>query len=97
MAIGVAEGEGLGSRPGVLNVDGTETVPASLRVIDGEGVAVEASTGGDGVSVGVGMGVSVGVGVCANAKAAIRKAPNPRLAMKNWFRITRIKMGRRKN
>ena len=97
MAIGVADGDSLGDTAGVDNVEGTDTVPTSFGLTDGmgegEGVAVETSTGGVvGVSVGVGveMGVSVAVGGCANNKAAVKNAAKPSPPTTNCsFRMTK--------
>ena len=89
---GVGDG---GSAGDVPKVEGTETVPTSVGVR----VAVGA---GAGVGVGVGVavetrtgggGVSVGVGVCANDNAAIKKAPSPRLATRDRFRMTKWSVG----
>jgi hypothetical protein len=80
-AIGVADGDSLGDTAGVDNVEGTDTVPTSFGLTDGvgdgDGVAVETSTGGVvAVSLGVGVdvGESVGVGGCANNNAATKNA-----------------------
>jgi hypothetical protein len=75
MAIGVAEGDSIGDTAGVDKPEGTETVPTSLGVVDGDGVGVAVET-----SIGAGDGVSVGLGACPNATSAISDAvrANPR-------------------
>ena len=78
--MGVTEGDGLNSAAGVDKVDGTETVPTLLGLIDGDGVGVAVET-----SIGTADGVSVGLGSCPNAIRAIRHVvkANP----KRLFRI----------
>ena len=73
--MGVADGDSSGDGVGLDNVEGTETVPTSLGLTDGDGVGVAVET-----SIGAGDGVSVGLGVCPNATNAIRDVSraNPR-------------------
>lgn len=57
MAIGVIDGVGFKSAGGgVVNVEGTETLP-KLGVVDGDGVGVAVDTRtGDGTGVALGLG-----------------------------------------